>query len=400
MHSELPLVGRSLAMFTLSCVMLGLSVITVSFRCFVRGYLVRAFGWDDTLMVAALIIYTSLIVCCIVGAKDGVGHQLVDFGTNIKLYESALRWWWLSQILYIWSSAVTKISIAVALLRLTIRKTHRIILYSLIGISVANALLFFFVLVLDCHPISYFWRQADPTAKGSCVSSAILLNIAYLYSAFTILCDFTLGILPIVLVWNLQMSGRTKFAVGGNSELGCHVCGILDIGEEEMRTQVLTILSASVAVVIRLPFLHFYLDPDFLYSTYQIAIWSIIETGLGIIAGSLVTLRPLFRWFFDASLYGKNKRYGKSGSVRYPLATLKADGTGPKLSNDPKFWRPDIDDTKGMVTSVSSPRERGYDQNNSSEEHLYPGDGSVRNPYHVSIHETITVTEVTHASFS
>ncbi|KAJ5947517.1 hypothetical protein N7466_000532 [Penicillium verhagenii] len=379
MHSGLPLVGRSLAMFTLSCVMLGLSVITVSFRCFVRGYLVRAFGWDDTLMVAALMIYTSLIVCCIIGAKDGVGHQLVDFGTNIKLYEAALRWWWLSQILYVWSSAVTKISIAVALLRLTIRKTHRIILYCLIGLSIANALLFFFVLVLDCHPISYFWRQADPTAKGSCVSSTILLNIAYLYSALTILCDFTLGILPIVLVWNLQMSSRTKFAVGGILSLGA---------------------IASVAVVIRLPFLHFYLDRDFLYSTYQIAIWSIIETGLGIIAGSLVTLRPLFRWFLDASLYGKNKRYGKSGSVRYPLATLNGDGTGPKLSNDPKFWRPDIDDTKGMVTSVSSPRERGYDQTNSSEEHLYPADGAVRNPYHVSIHETITVTEVTHTSFS
>lgn len=123
-------------------------------------------------------------------------------------------------MLYIWASAVTKISISVALLRLTVRKQHMIILYCLIGLTIANALYFFFILLLDCYPISYFWHQANPLAKGSCLSSTILLNIAYLYSALTIVVDFSLGILPIFLVWNLQMNRRTKFAVGGILSLG------------------------------------------------------------------------------------------------------------------------------------------------------------------------------------
>lgn len=55
MNSPMPLVGRSLAMFTLSIVMMCLAVIAVSLRCFVRWYVVRAFGWDDTLMVGALV---------------------------------------------------------------------------------------------------------------------------------------------------------------------------------------------------------------------------------------------------------------------------------------------------------------------------------------------------------
>ncbi|KAJ5647329.1 P-type ATPase [Penicillium lividum] len=395
MHG-LPLVGRSLALFTISIVMLSLTIIAVSLRCFARWYLVRAFGWDDTLMVAALAIFVSLTVACINGSMDGVGHQIVDFGTNIALYSTALRWWWLAQILYIWSSAVTKISIALALLRLTVKKPHSIILYCLIGLTIANALLFFFVLVLDCRPISYFWRQADPTAEGSCLSATVLLDIAYLYSSLTILVDFTLGTLPIALVWNLQMNRWTKIAVGGILSLGA---------------------VASVAVVIRLPFLHHYSDADFLCmwqfrhgdlwetmliqvidSTYQIAIWSILETGLGIIAGSLVTLRPLFRWFADTSVYSKNKRYEKSTTVRYPLANLKGNGT--KLSSDPRYWRPDIDDTKTMVTSVSSPSGQGFPPSNSSEERLYSGAGGVSHPYHVSVHETITVTEATHASSS
>jgi hypothetical protein len=57
-------------------------------------------------------------------------------------------------------------------------------------------------------------------AKGSCLSTTLLLDIAYLYSALTIVVDFSLGLLPIVLVWNLQMNRRTKFAVGGILSLG------------------------------------------------------------------------------------------------------------------------------------------------------------------------------------
>ncbi|KAJ5759849.1 P-type ATPase [Penicillium odoratum] len=375
MHG-LPLVGRSLALFTIAIVMLCLTIIAVSLRCFARWYLVRAFGWDDTLMVAALAIFISLSVAFINGTMDGVGHQVVDFGTNIALYSTALRWWWLAQILYIWSSAVTKISIALALLRLTVKKLHMIILYCLIGLTIANALLFFFVLVLDCRPISYFWRRVDPTAEGSCLSTTVLLDIAYLYSSLTILVDFSLGTLPIAVVWNLQMNRWTKVAVGGILSLGA---------------------VASVAVVVRLPFLHYYSDPDFLYSTYQIAIWSLLETGLGIIAGSLVTLRPLFRWFADTSVYNKNKRYERSTTVQYPLANLKGKGT----KSDPRYWRPDIDDTKTtLVTSVSSPSGQGFPPSNSSEERLYSGAGGVSHPYHVSVHETITVTEATHASSS
>lgn len=55
MGYPMPLVGRSLAIFTVSVVMMIISIVTVSLRTFVRLYLVRGFGWDDALMVAALV---------------------------------------------------------------------------------------------------------------------------------------------------------------------------------------------------------------------------------------------------------------------------------------------------------------------------------------------------------
>lgn len=47
--------GRSEPIFVVTVVFLGLSFISVCLRCFVRLRLVRAFGWDDALMVLAMV---------------------------------------------------------------------------------------------------------------------------------------------------------------------------------------------------------------------------------------------------------------------------------------------------------------------------------------------------------
>lgn len=52
----------------------------------------------------------------------------------------------------------------------------------------------------------------------------------------------------------------------------------------------------------------------------NIAVWSNIETGLGITAGSLATLRPLLRKFTKAGT-----SYNKSTGVRLPLGSLDSD---------------------------------------------------------------------------
>lgn len=53
--------------------------------------------------------------------------------------------------------------------------------------------------------------------------------------------------------------------------------------------------SASVAVTVRMGYLMKFKSPDFLWDTLDVAIWSDIEQGLAITAGSLATLRPLYR---------------------------------------------------------------------------------------------------------
>lgn len=62
-----------------------------------------------------------------------------------------------------------------------------------------------------------------------------------------------------------------------------------------MRMLMLVFFSASVAVVVRLAYVMDFKNDDFLWATVDIAIWSDIEQGLAITAGSLATLRPLYR---------------------------------------------------------------------------------------------------------
>lgn len=48
------------AITVVTAVFLSISLTTVLLRCFVRLHLVRAFGWDDTLMVIAAVGFVFL----------------------------------------------------------------------------------------------------------------------------------------------------------------------------------------------------------------------------------------------------------------------------------------------------------------------------------------------------
>lgn len=105
-----------------------------------------------------------------------------------------------------------------ALLRLTVAKAHTILLWVVIGLSIVVGLVFWFVLTLQCQPVEHFWERMKP---GTCLDVDILIDIAYLYSVTATVCDLVLGLLPIALVWNLQMTPKTKVALAGILSLGC-----------------------------------------------------------------------------------------------------------------------------------------------------------------------------------
>lgn len=103
-----------------------------------------------------------------------------------------------------------KISIGLFLLRIAVRRLDVYIIYSAMAVTVLTNVGFFFMILFQCSPISFFWTRQAP---GSCLSVDAVIIITYVYSSFSVLCDFTFALLPIAMVMKLNMNRRSKLAL-------------------------------------------------------------------------------------------------------------------------------------------------------------------------------------------
>lgn len=153
------------------------------------------------------------------GTLYGTGYKFAHLEpTNAAI---AMKYWWLCEIAYCFSSIGCKISVCIFLMRITIRRLHIWTLYIVMALTVLAGLVFMFLMLLQCHPLAYFWTRAADPDGGWCISIDIIISMTYVYSAFAALCDFTVGILPIFLVHKLHMKRQTKIAVMGILGMAC-----------------------------------------------------------------------------------------------------------------------------------------------------------------------------------
>lgn len=135
-----------------------------------------------------------------------------------------------------------KVSVGFFLLRLTIHPVHIRIIWTAMAVTAVTGIVFTFVTLFQCQPVSYFWTRVTGT-QGQCFSILVVINLTYLYSVVNALCDFTFGLLPIFMIWNLNMSARMKIAIAPILSMGC---------------------IASCAILVRIAYCRDYLKPDFL----------------------------------------------------------------------------------------------------------------------------------------
>ncbi|KKK19499.1 hypothetical protein ARAM_002941 [Aspergillus rambellii] len=211
--------GRSNAILISTSVLLGISLVTVCLRCYVRLRIVKAFGWDDSLMVTAMIFNIGFAICGIIGTTYGIGKKAEYFQSRPDDFQLAMLYWWLAQLFYVVTCTMMRMSIAVMLLRLVIDRVFFGILYGVMALSTIAGLIFFFFTIFQCTPVAYYWGRL--TMQGKCLNTNTLLGIAYFYSAAATACDLTIGILPAVLIWNLRISHRAKLGIAVILGIGC-----------------------------------------------------------------------------------------------------------------------------------------------------------------------------------
>ncbi|KAL9563829.1 hypothetical protein ACKAV7_012071 [Fusarium commune] len=316
----------------------------------------EAFAVDDWLAIAAQFMFVIYCSYQLAGVHYGTGRHFKDIPE--ENLPKAMQMWWTCEPTYVLANMMIKASIGIFLLKICVTRAHKIVIYTITGITEVYCLFFLLLFVLQCRPTSLFWLRHTPNPpEGSCFDGIVIAIAFYGYSAISCLSDWTCSILPIFLVWKLQMSKRTKISV----------VGILAASA-----------IASSATIVRFPYLYSITDiDDFLYSTSDLAIWSTVETGLAITASAIATLRPLLRNYLDrsssANPSGRSARaWQLTGRVHPPGGYFRSHG----VDGEEAF---DLHDNAGNridVTSVVHYNKDGNVGARESCEHGSRSDGS------------------------
>ncbi|KAM0237794.1 hypothetical protein ACHAP5_008917 [Fusarium lateritium] len=325
------------------------SVIALGLRVFVRVRLVKNFGFDDWCMCCALVTFFLFVFSALMGVHYGTGRHRNDLDPDD--FKEAMKYWWWCYLWYCLTMIASKISIGYLLLRITNRKLDIWIIYGVMAITVSTGVVFFFVTLFQCSPISFFWNKDQP---GTCVKPEVIMALTYLYSVFSVISDFTCAILPMFLVAKLNMGRKTKLALIPIMAMAC---------------------VASSAVVVRFAFVKDFKNPDFLWATIDIAIWSTTEQGLAITAGSLATLRPLLRSLgrrLGISTSGRSElrdtdQHMGSGGFRAAGGTNGSSNKQRDLFSLATFAREDDLDGHGRDGQTTYAGEHHYDGRSSAE---------------------------------
>ncbi|RAR04892.1 cation-transporting atpase 4 protein [Stemphylium lycopersici] len=253
---------------TVTSVMLALSWATVILRIWVRKS-IRSLGADDFLMVVGLILFSLSVASSIVSISYGIGRPDKKLGYDSLIVGA--KWYWLTGLIYAPAGLAIKCSICTGLLRFTTNRVYKAILHTVITLSIAATFTTTVALLSRCTTVAANW---DLTA-GTCSSPNVLRAITYFYSAASIVSDLACAILPIFVLWNVQLQIMSKIGI-----LALFALGFL----------------ASAATIIRL--VYFVSNTsimDYLTNAATLGMWTFVELGIGIVGGSVATLKPLFR---------------------------------------------------------------------------------------------------------
>ncbi|KAM5376453.1 hypothetical protein ACJZ2D_005507 [Fusarium nematophilum] len=345
--SMAPVAGEGVPLLYVTIVMLALCWVTVIARIGTRKW-IKNIGLDDYLMCGGLILYTVtgclVIVCCFHGAgQKSAGLKPADIMKGTKLF-------FVAQFFYSACTVPIKTSICVALLRIAdSRRRFAWTIWAVIMMTSIAAVVFIIATANVCHPITTLWGE---TTTGTC-NTKLNSSIGFFFSAVSIVTDWTMAILPGVLLWNVQMKTKVKLPVIVMLSLG---------------------VFASSATIVRLRFLTLYNNPqEFMYSTGAIGLWSILEEGIGITAGSMPALRPLLNLpIFGRSTYASNTGSGNASSHMKPLKVGYGQRDRTRRSDD------DGDSQKHILkqTQVTVTEEHAAASNDWARQHVYDWEGN------------------------
>ncbi|KAK0113334.1 hypothetical protein ONS95_013590 [Cadophora gregata] len=313
---------------------------TVILRLWVRIKIVRSVGPEDYVMIGAVLLSVTGWLIVIPQVMHGAGRHVAYLDPEVV--KIGLKLNFVTQPIYLIATTASKVSIALFLLRIASTKIWKRFLWALLGFMILYTSAAVMPLFFQCKNLAVLW---DSSVVTTCWSAQTSRGLGYMNVVLTIITDLTLALIPIPMLWNVQINSKVKISI----------IGIMSLG-----------LFASAAAIVRATALSNYgKTGDFLRDSTDLTIWGATEVNVGIIAACLPCLKPVFKKILESSSwYTSNNRSTGYGAKQNSSHKMKIIRQGYRESTN-----------QHSVISIGTRRNRmqpGDLENNVSEETILP----------------------------
>ncbi|KAL1622590.1 hypothetical protein SLS56_008701 [Neofusicoccum ribis] len=276
-----------------------------SLRCYVR-LTRKCWGTDDIFAGISIPFFVALCSACLACAIHGIGSKDAHITGGMAERTSALLSFFIFQLVWAGTTIFVKLSIAAQQMRVAETTQPGIVwLLRVVMATYCTAVVAALVYVIaQCHPLAYTWNKTIP--GGQCHNPLIVQRISTGVLALNIATDWMCALLPIPLLWNVQISTNAKAAAAALLGLG---------------------VFASVCAIVRLKLVSgLTATDDYFFHLGPIVVWAFTEAGVGMIAANVSTLRPLFRILANGSSAMRRTGDGPSWGSRGGMGRMSRAG--------------------------------------------------------------------------
>ncbi|KAM0690996.1 hypothetical protein Q7P36_009766 [Cladosporium allicinum] len=247
-------------------------------RTWVRAVMIRNYGWDDAVMLLAVLTYTLYASFNLELVSMAFGNSKLS-SESWHYKETVASYILVSFSLHAATMVILKISLGIFYLRIVVSRWQKVTVYATVGIATIYGCFYFFAVLFSCGVPAKFLVNALQDKCWGNPEGRFATNLTA--GTINAVSDFILATLPITLIRKACMPLPAKLSA----------CLILLLG-----------CVGSAVSVVRLAYVKgMSYNMDFFQVGVNITLWSIIEAGLCITAASLATLRPLFRCCIDTT---------------------------------------------------------------------------------------------------
>ena len=243
----------------------------------------------------------------------------------------------------------TKVSICLFLMRIPHSHRYRHPLSWAVAFLLFSNLVLAMMWILQCQPIRASW---DNSGDGGCFTYDVKFGIILAQAIISLVSDFAFALLPIVLLWRVQIDFRTKIGLWLLMCLG---------------------FITGACCLVRTVINYQALPKDGSYDGIVNWAWRTFEVQIGIIAACIPTLRPLYMRLVGSRRPGDDSL---GTNIRY---------LGRGKSPD-QLWVEEVPTGKGWTKSPI--REKFHDPEKEVKRYNYtprypskPEEGRLRGPF-------------------